>query len=98
MEYLSTPCPGCGLTRSAKFFLRGDWQAAMQFHIFGPLALGVMGVLFIAAILPAQLRQRMSTGCRIIEGATGISQLAFVLLIVYWLVRVLFPSATSTPF
>lgn len=30
------PCPGCGLTRSFRAIALGQWDAALDFHLFGP--------------------------------------------------------------
>jgi hypothetical protein len=29
--------PGCGLTRSAIFFLNGQWMMSIKYHLFGPI-------------------------------------------------------------
>ena len=34
-ELTGTPCPGCGLTRSVLFILRGRWEEAWRMHPFG---------------------------------------------------------------
>ena len=40
------PCPGCGLTRSFVYLVRGDWQAAWREHRLGWLLAGVVALQF----------------------------------------------------
>ena len=41
-----SPCPGCGLTRSVKALLSGDWETALQLHPLGPFVAPALALLF----------------------------------------------------
>lgn len=45
------PCPGCGLTRSFTAIALGQWETAINYHLFGP----VIFLGFVIAILHLSL-------------------------------------------
>ena len=47
------PAPTCGMTRSFMALARGDWQQAIQYHLFAPLLFCLCVV--IAALMTAEL-------------------------------------------
>lgn len=49
------PCPGCGMTRAYLSLLRGDWQAAWQYH---PLFWLVPAALLTLSIKKGPLASR----------------------------------------
>ena len=46
-RHIGIPCPGWGLTRSFMAMARGDWQQAIDYHLFGPLLFLVLVVIAI---------------------------------------------------
>jgi hypothetical protein len=44
VKWIGVPCPGWGLTRSFYATMRGDFGAAMHFHLFGPLLVGLCAI------------------------------------------------------
>jgi hypothetical protein len=86
---LGVPCPGCGLTRGIKALVIGDWQQAMCFHAFAPLALVVTVMVGYASFAPTRHRRWMVQQCGQIEHKTGVSAFLLMLFMVYWLIRLL---------
>lgn len=41
------PCPLCGMTRALCSLVKGDWQAALDFHALSPLALAILGAVLV---------------------------------------------------
>ncbi len=41
-SWVGVPCPLCGMTRSFRAMLCGDWLGALYFHAFGPWLLGFL--------------------------------------------------------
>ena len=80
-------CPGCGLTRSVEALLRGDFEASMRFHAFGPVAL--LGFLLVAAaaFAPREVGRRLTQTVRRIELVTGLTGVVLLAMIAYWLFR-----------
>lgn len=54
---IGMPCPGCGLTRSFCAMSQGEWVAALECHLFGPL-LFLMCVLAIPVLLVESITGR----------------------------------------
>jgi Protein of unknown function (DUF2752) len=44
VKWIGVPCMGWGLTRSFYATLRGDFGAALNFHLFGPLLVGLCAI------------------------------------------------------
>jgi|688.fasta_scaffold03405_16 hypothetical protein len=44
------PCPGCGVTRSLRAAVHGDWSAAIDHNPFGPVFLLLAVVLLLAPL------------------------------------------------
>lgn len=89
IEVTGYPCPGCGLTRSIRAIFRADWQMSLRYHAFGSVAIVAVLTLVLGAVLPKQMRLRLSNWVSKIEEKTRISQLAFVALWIYWSVRLI---------
>ena len=49
------PCPTCFLTRATELALRGDLQAAVRWHAFGPVAAAALVLWSVAAIRQRRL-------------------------------------------
>jgi Protein of unknown function (DUF2752) len=59
VKWIGVPCPGWGLTRSFYATMRGDFGAAMNFHLFGPL------LVLMATIATGHLGLELFKGRRI---------------------------------
>jgi Protein of unknown function (DUF2752) len=46
-HWLGIICPSCGMTRSFVALVRGDWQQAIDYHLFGPLLFGCLGLILV---------------------------------------------------
>lgn len=87
LEHTGTPCPGCGLTRSAIAAARFDVEAVLYYNAFGPLALIAMGLMLLGAVLPVRPRDRLIGLVQCIECRIGVTNFCFLALWVYWLAR-----------
>jgi hypothetical protein len=89
-------CPGCGLTRAAVAFLRGQWQTALTLHAFAPIFLALSLVIGLAWLLPEAKRTRFINAVSRFESRTGLTAFLFIILLLYWLVRLLaFPASLA---
>ena len=88
---LGIPCPGCGLSRAFSALWHGDWQSAFAYHALAPFFVLALLIIGIFAIFPEskQRTEWMGTIAKI-ENKTGITALFLILLVVYWLQRLLF--------
>ena len=84
------PCPGCGLTRACAALFRGDLSASLRTHAYAPVI--VLALLFtgLTLLLPKATRLAFISGVESFERRTGLTAIALVGLLVYWLVRLLF--------
>ncbi len=89
IEVTGHPCPGCGLTRSIRALIRGDWQASLQYHAFAAVAIVAIVGLVLGAFLPERQRTALSALVSKVEKKTAISQLIFIALMIYWTVRLI---------
>jgi Protein of unknown function (DUF2752) len=87
---LGIPCPGCGLTRSLKALILGDWHQYIVIHAFSPLVAVVLGLMGYASIAPVAHRRWVVRHCARLEQKTGVSFWIIALFIAYWLIRFLF--------
>jgi Protein of unknown function (DUF2752) len=87
---LGIPCPGCGLTRSLKALVLGDWHQAVVVHAFSPLVAVVLGLMGYVSVAPTAHRRWVVQHCAQIEQRTGLSFLVIALFLAYWLARFLF--------
>jgi Protein of unknown function (DUF2752) len=46
-HWLGFICPSCGMTRSFVAIVRGDWRQAIDYHLFGPLLFGCLGLMLV---------------------------------------------------
>jgi len=81
------PCPGCGLSRATLALLRGEVRHALTLHAFAPVLLGALTLLFAAAVLGPEARQRLSEIIRKIEMRTRITAWMLLALLAYWTLR-----------
>jgi len=95
LETTGYPCPGCGLSRAAIAFLRGEWKTSLTLHAFAPLLLAALALIGTANLLPQPHRQKLIWAVEKIEMQTGLSVLLAVGLIAYWVVRLLFPASLA---
>jgi hypothetical protein len=54
------PCPGCGMTRSCLWLLRGDWPAVWHCNPFGPVFALFWAVVTAGVLLPEPWRSRFA--------------------------------------
>jgi hypothetical protein len=91
---LGIPCPGCGLSRASLELLRGEWRASLSDHAFAPLLLVALVVIGVASLLPGSLRLALADGVERLERRTGLTALALVGLVLYWIARLTFARET----
>lgn len=84
------PCPGCGLTRATAALFRGDLSASLRAHAYAPVI--VLALLFtgLTLLLPKDARLALTGAVESFERRTGLTAIALVGLLVYWLARLLF--------
>ena len=87
------PCPGCGLTRAVLALLDGEWKKSLTLHAFAPILLAALALIGIASFLPQQQRQRFADTVERVEKKTKLSAVLLIGLVVYWLIRLLFPAS-----
>lgn len=87
---LGIPCPGCGLSRAIEALLHGDWRTSFTYHAFAPLFLAVFLLMAVVMVLPSQQRQAAINWIKQVERSTGITAILLILLVVYWLARLIF--------
>jgi len=87
------PCPGCGLTRAVLALLHGAWKKSLTLHAFAPILLAALALIGIASFLPQQQRQRFADTVERVEKKTRLSAVLLIGLVVYWLIRLLFPAS-----
>ena len=83
----SIPCPACGMTTGVVHLLYGQWEAALQAHLFSPLLLTAMAVAGLAVILPATIHRRWVTWVEVLERSGKASMWIVVGLGVFWIWR-----------
>ena len=83
------PCPGCGMTTAVGLLCTGKWSAALHVHAFAPLVLLALLLIGLAAILPPSCQKRLSQAVAALERRTGITALALMGMMVYWLLRLI---------
>jgi hypothetical protein len=84
------PCPGCGLTRAVAALLRGDPYASLRVHAYAPLLVLALLLTGLALLLPKGSRLAFVSRVERIERRTGVTAIALVGLLVYWLARLIF--------
>ena len=84
------PCPTCFLTRATELALRGDLQASLQQHAFGPLVAGGLVGWSLLALRQRRLWPRLTRlhrGSATIRVSTGTLLSLAGALLAYWLLR-----------
>lgn len=89
------PCPGCGLTRAVLALLHGEWQKSLTLHAFAPILLAALALIGIASFLPQQRRHRFADTVEKVEKKTMLSVVLLIGLVIYWLVRLLYPASLA---
>ena len=84
------PCPGCGLTRATAALFRGDLSAALRTHAYAPVILLALLLTGLALLLPKDARLAFVSAVESFERRTGVTAIALVGLLAYWLARLLF--------
>ncbi len=51
--------PSCGLTRSVIFFAHGDWERAIEYHLFGPLIFFSLTIAIFSCAWELQHQDRL---------------------------------------
>ena len=90
------PAPTCGMTRAFMALARGDWQQAIQYHLFAPVLFCLC--VIIAVLMPAEL----AIGHRLSALDAGMRQLgglaiALVLFFSYYGLRLYARYSTGIP-
>lgn len=88
-DFTGVPCPGCGLTSAILHFCRGEWAAGFASHAFAPAFMLGIVACFVAAVAPADRRDRAVQKIEAYERRTGIMGAAGIALVLYWAVRVM---------
>jgi hypothetical protein len=84
------PCPGCGLSRACAELLRGHGRHAVTVHAFAPVAVAAIVLLVVATILPANARSSLANTVERAEKRSAIPALLLILLIIYWIMRLVY--------
>jgi hypothetical protein len=84
------PCPGCGLTRAAAALFRGDLSASLRTHAYAPLIVLALLLTGLTLLLPRSSRLAFISRVEAFERRTGVTAIALVGLLIYWLARLLF--------
>ena len=84
------PCPGCGLTRAAEALFRGDLSASLRTHAYAPVIVLALLLTGLTLLLPRSPRLAFISRVEAFERRTGVTAIALVGLLLYWLARLLF--------
>lgn len=76
---LGIPCPGCGLTRSFSYAVRGRIYESWMFHPFGPFLLAMFLAVAVVSLLPATRHARLTA---VMERHSRLSRAVFIVLVV----------------
>ena len=87
-EVTGYPCPGCGLTRGVCALVQGQWDLAIQYHAFSPVAALAMLLLLTGCVVPDGVQSRIVRVVSEVERKTCVSQITMLLLWAYWVSRV----------
>ena len=85
-------CPGCGMMRSVCAFAQGRFEESLNYHLFGPLVLGIMVTLWGISIYG--LGRKRDYRSPDSPGFNMSLWVALVFLIAYWIARI---STGTTP-
>lgn len=94
LRFAGVPCPAWGMTRSFMAILRGNWQQAVSYHLFGmPLFLGLLA---LGLHLSLELKQNRKIQSGYIEflRQSKVQLFSFCLLLGYHATR-LYPYVLS---
>lgn len=91
------PCPGCGLTTGTIQLLRGDIAASLQTHMFAPISILVLLVMFLVLATPTVIHKRIISFIKVLETRNGLTAWVLLSLVFYWGARLMgyppFPGA-----
>ena len=88
------PCPGCGASRACGALLRGHWREAFWLHAFAPMFLLSVGLFWAAVLFPRRARIKLTQSMERLESRTAIPTLLLVVVVLYWLLRLLYAPST----
>jgi hypothetical protein len=81
------PCPTCGMTRSFTAVVQGQWEQAVQFHLFGPFFfLFLIGIVVHLAV-ELKLRRRLITFYTRFMSRRDLQVLAVITYLGYYFMR-----------
>ena len=84
------PCPGCGLTRAVEQLAHGNWLKSLHYHALAIPFLLLFTLIFLAAILPSSLRDKLVSGIKKSENKTHWPIILAASTLIYGLTRFLF--------
>ena len=87
LKIFGLPCPGCGMTRSVKFLVTGDFLQSLRYHAFGSLIVVGGVVLLVGGLLPRSLRVPLARKLAPCERAVALHGWLVGALIFYWIFR-----------
>jgi hypothetical protein len=87
------PCPGCCATRACVALLRGQWHRTFVLHAMAPFFLVGIGLFTMAAVLPRKSAGVLIDCLEHVEARTSAVKLLLVLLILYWIGRLVYAPA-----
>jgi hypothetical protein len=87
---LGLPCPSCGLSRATIALLHGQLQQALAIHAFAPLVPVTIAFLLSTNAVPQPKRAALFRHMSTVEQKTGLSTIAVVAFLFYWLIRLCF--------
>ena len=90
LDSLGCPCPGCGLTRAMVALISGELKEMIAYHALAPFFLLGLILIALVTILPATLKQPIIISVEQLEKRTGITGIFLLVLVGYWLIRLVF--------
>ena len=83
------PCPGCGLSRAVTLLLQGKGEESLQVHAFAPVFLAGLVLIGGVSLLPERAYRQAVGWIGRFERRTGCSTILLILLIMYWVIRLI---------
>jgi len=86
---LGLPCPGCGLSRSLAYLLKGNWNEALHAHAFAPVIFTGFIIMAGLSLLPKKYYSRAVKTIEKYEKASGFVPILLVTMMLYWGARLI---------